>query len=356
MKHLLNSAAHAILQRSAAADGDDETPSVAITNQTASDIAEILSKDEDFIQDLESLNEANEQVRGGSFVMYLDLKRVLGNNIVRLPVPDSVGGDNPDVYAKDKTKKMAGPNKGSVYNDIFDLLPPGKKITEALDNLPDDDPVAAEEKSKKLKAARSYGRRVLKDAGWLYYQLEALRKYPRELIVTEQLDDNGVPFNMITPILLRDADMVNLPNKFRNMSASQIMNLDIGKALKMKEADPKLRLFSALMATLKNKKTAAGQGGQNNGDNPVPRIQRIAEFESYLAETAAFIKEMQKNAAKNSEFLKEVLKEDSVDLRQTIADIAGFFSELVENNEFVRQWRGDKKGVNGKEEKEKETA
>lgn len=115
--------------------------SVSALERRALDLASHV--DAEFTEAVDSITRAKETVVSGALVIEQELRRVFSkDDLSSFPIPDSVNSaesptNNPDKYkaptpTKDGTVKLS---PRSFYFDLFEAMPSGKTIREALDGI-----------------------------------------------------------------------------------------------------------------------------------------------------------------------------------------------------------------------------
>lgn len=225
-----------------------------------------MNGDAELLNDMEMATAAKSVVRRGPNIIRHDLVRVFGKELDGMPVPDSEGGNNPDLYALPNSKR-----KGSFYNDLFDAYKWGAGIKALLDacklaekpetvneaeaafkKMSRDDLIHASAEKlagevEKAKKERAYGRSVIKNAMLLHFQLAALDTL-KGIKVQPVLDEEGNLWDGPAPYIIRDADLVTKPGDFKYFSVDTINKIPVEKVAEAGGT------YKALLASLKREK------------------------------------------------------------------------------------------------------
>lgn len=212
------------------------TAGVAIYQKRAAQFADLISHDDDAMEYISVVMDANQEVKVGPLVMRNHLIRVLGDKFPELPVPGSEGGNNPDKYPVPGKKA-----KGSVVKDLFSELPPGKALLTDLDGISkalvsstetpakwkapkfEGGMVQLKKTQAKLKQRYSAGLRVVSTAIAFEFQWQKLQEFAS--VKSELSDDPNDP--QTYPVAIFN---VKKMTEFKVMSIGAFLSLDLDAA------------------------------------------------------------------------------------------------------------------------------
>jgi hypothetical protein len=264
----------------------------------AEEYAVKLAESAELREDMEAYVDAKQTVKRGAVWVFNDLRAILGDEgMAGLPEPDSENTteapcNNPDVYrypgknAKGNQVMLAG----SFYDDLAERLPWIVSLRQEIENVSWSQDPTTRAKAKpeyqamspleRLAAKQSLYDRVsnqinlLKRAAWIAIQFEAAKLCPKVSCYLLQTKDGELP-KVGSPIVVRDADLVNHPDDFDTVTDVTFLKYDFAKAAAM----PNGGTFEEVVST-------AGRepGGDNESD--IPSIEKIEQLEDYAAEFA----------------------------------------------------------------------